>query len=52
MKKPIKNIKLVEMKDVKFEGNDLLIEGKVFIMSPNPENWSICEYSIFVPKNQ
>lgn len=41
---------MIEKKDIKFEGVNILIEGTIYIMPPSPENGYACGYSIFVPK--
>lgn len=41
---------MVEQKEVKFVRDAVLIEGTIYIVSPNPDLGYNLEYSIFVPK--
>lgn len=41
---------MIEEKNVRFEGNGVLIEGTTYLIPPNPKMGYLCGYSIFVPK--
>ncbi len=40
-----------EQKEIKFEKDDIVIEGTTYLIPPNPEAGYNCGFSIFVPKN-